>query len=161
MTFNLHRSPLALPVCAHYKWKGPRGGVCVCVCVCVCAGRGGGGGGGGKSAPPWYWSPAVLDMNSKLLDNFSYDLIESLVKYFFDFFPTLFRKLTSNDLNARIFSIEKTKKWFFFSIFYINDLKYYFRIEWQLLHIFVGPKIKILGNRPDFLIFSAKMHNRL
>ena len=54
------------------------------------------------------------DMNSKLLDNFSYDLIESLVKYFFDFFPTLFRKLTSNDLNPRIFSIEKTKKCFFF-----------------------------------------------
>ena len=70
-------------------------------------------------------------MNSKLLDNFSYDLIEVLVKYFFDFFPTLFRKLTSNDLNPRIFSIEKTKKCFFFLIFYKNDLKYYFRIEWR------------------------------
>ena len=71
--------------------------------------------GGGPNRPP----PLVLiiccamkdaDMNSKLLDNFSYDLIEALVKYFFDFFPTLFRKLTSNDLNPRIFSIEKTKK---------------------------------------------------
>ena len=50
------------------------------------------------------------DMNSKLLDNFSYDLIEVLVKYFFEFLPTIFRKLTSNDINSRIFSIEKMKK---------------------------------------------------
>ena len=41
--------------------------------------------------------------------------IESLVKYFFDFFPTLFRKLTSNDLNPRIFGIEKIEKCFFFN----------------------------------------------
>ena len=31
----------------------------------------------------------------------------------------------------------------------------------EVLHIFVGPKIKILENRPDFLNFSAKTHNRL
>ena len=69
-----------------------------------------------KNIYPKY-SKYSADMNSKLLDNFSYDLIESLVKYFFDFFPTLFRKLTSNDLNPRIFSIEKTKKCFFFHFF--------------------------------------------
>ena len=31
----------------------------------------------------------------------------------------------------------------------------------EVLHIFVGPKIKILENRPDFLNFSAKTHNCL
>ena len=31
----------------------------------------------------------------------------------------------------------------------------------EVLHIFVGPKIKILENRPDFLTFSAKTHNGL
>ena len=31
----------------------------------------------------------------------------------------------------------------------------------EVLHIFVGQKIKILENRPDFLTFSAKTHNRL
>ena len=108
------------------------------------------------------------DMNSKLLDNFSYDLIEVLVKYFFDFFPTLFRKLTSNDLNPRIFSIEKTKKCFFFQFFIkmtsniISELNDDFSEDFfEVLHIFVGPKIKILENRPDFLNFSAKTHNRL
>ena len=107
-------------------------------------------------------------MNSKLLDNFSYDLIEVLVKYFFDFFPTLFRKLTSNDLNPRIFSIEKTKKCFFFNFFIkmtsniISELNDDFSEDFfEVLHIFVGPKIKILENRPDFLNFSAKTHNRL
>ena len=34
------------------------------------------------------------DMNSKLLDNFSYDLIEALVKYFFEFLPTLLPQTT-------------------------------------------------------------------
>ena len=33
--------------------------------------------------------------------------------FFLEFLPTIFRKLTSNDINPRIFSIEKTKKWFF------------------------------------------------
>ena len=28
----------------------------------------------------------------------------------------------------------------------------------EILHIFLGQKIKILENRPDFLTFSAKMH---
>ena len=31
----------------------------------------------------------------------------------------------------------------------------------EVLHIFVGQKIKILENCPDFLTFSAKTHNRL
>ena len=31
----------------------------------------------------------------------------------------------------------------------------------EVLHISVGPKIKILENCPDFLNFSAKTHNRL
>ena len=31
----------------------------------------------------------------------------------------------------------------------------------EVLHILVGQKIKILGNRPDFLTFSAKTHIRL
>ena len=31
----------------------------------------------------------------------------------------------------------------------------------EVLHIFLGPKIKNLENRPDFLIFSVKTHNRL
>ena len=31
----------------------------------------------------------------------------------------------------------------------------------EVLHIFVSQKIKILENRPDFLTFSAKTHNRL
>ena len=30
----------------------------------------------------------------------------------------------------------------------------------EVLHIFVGQKIKILETRPDFLTFSAKMHCR-
>ena len=70
--------------------------------------------GGAHISPP----PVIIvcctlrdaDMNSKLFDNFSQDLIEALVKYFFEFLPTLFRKLTSNDINPKIFSIEKTKK---------------------------------------------------
>ena len=85
-------------------------------------------------------------MNSKLLDNFSYDLIESLVKYFFDFFPTLFRKLTSNDLNPRVFSIKKTKEWLFFQFFIkmtsniISELNDDFSEDFfVVLHIFVGP----------------------
>ena len=31
----------------------------------------------------------------------------------------------------------------------------------EVLHILVGQKIKILENRPDFLTFSAKTHIRL
>ena len=31
----------------------------------------------------------------------------------------------------------------------------------EVLHISVGKKIKILENRPDFLNFSAKTHNLL
>jgi len=31
----------------------------------------------------------------------------------------------------------------------------------EVLNISVGQKIKILENRPDFLTFSAKTHNRL
>ena len=31
----------------------------------------------------------------------------------------------------------------------------------EVLHIFLGQKIKILENRPDFLTFSAKTHIRL
>ena len=93
-------------------------------------------------------------MNSKLLNNFSYDLIEALVKYLCTFFPTLFRKLTSNDLNPRIFSIEKTKKCFFFFQFFIKitlniilELNDDFSEDFfEVLHIFVGQKIKILEN---------------
>ena len=92
-------------------------------------------------------------MISKLLDNFSYNPIEVQVKYFFEFLPTLFRKLTSNDI--RSFSIEKTKKCFFhFSVLnedFSEDI-------FEVLHIFVGQKIKILEKRPDFLRFSAKTH---
>ena len=31
----------------------------------------------------------------------------------------------------------------------------------EVLHIFLGQKIKILENRPDFLTFSAKTHIHL
>ena len=31
----------------------------------------------------------------------------------------------------------------------------------EVLHMSVGQKIKILENRPDFLTFSAKTHSRL
>ena len=54
------------------------------------------------------------DMNSKLLDNFSYDPIEDLVKYFFEFLPRLFRKWSAININQEIFSIEKRKNVFFF-----------------------------------------------
>ena len=84
-------------------------------------------------------------MNSKLLDNFSYDLIEALVKYFFDLFPTLFRKLTSNDLNPRIFSIEKMKKCFFSIFSELNDD--FSEDFFEVLHIFVVSILKILGFR--------------
>ena len=76
-------------------------------------------------------------MKSKLLDNFSYDVIEALVKYFFEFLPTLFRKLTSNDTNPRIFSIEKTKK-FFFSFFQKKDLQYYSCMNATAIHILLS-----------------------
>ena len=108
-------------------------------------------------------------MNSELLDNFSLDLIEFLVKYFFEFLPTIFRKLTSNDIMSRIFNIEKTIKCFFFFHFFrkktsniISELNDNFSEDFfEILHIFVGQKIKILGNRPVFLTFSAKTHSRL
>ena len=101
-------------------------------------------------------------MNSKLLDNFSYDLIESLVKDFFDFFPTMFRKLTSK-------TYRKNEKVFFFFNFFIkitsniiSELNDDFSEDFfEVLHILVGQKIKILENRPDFLTFSAKTHIRL
>ena len=91
------------------KMKTKSGFICFCFPLTLSE-----RGGGGRIGPPLVLIICCAlkdaDMNSKLLDNFSYDLIEALVKYFFDFFPTLFRKLTSNDLNPRIFSIEKTKK---------------------------------------------------
>ena len=37
----------------------------------------------------------------------------------------------------------------------------FFEVYFEVLHIFVGQKIKILENHPDFLTFSAKKHNRL
>ena len=79
-----------------------------------------------------------------------------------------FRKLTSNDINPRIFSIEKTKKWFFFIFFSKNTPNIISKLNdnfsedfFEVLHILLGQKIKILENRPDFLTFSAKMRNRL
>ena len=33
-------------------------------------------------------------------------------------------------------------------------------VKSEVLHIFLGQKIKILETRPDFLTFSAKTHNR-
>ena len=49
-----------------------------------------------------------------------------------DFFPKSFnalRKLTANDKNLEIFSIEKRKNDFYSFFFYNKDLKYYFKIE--------------------------------
>ena len=40
-------------------------------------------------------------------------------------------------------------------------MKIFLRIFFELLHIFVGPNIKILENRPDFLTFSAKTQKLL
>ena len=86
--------------------------------------------------PPWYRSSIVycvlrgVPMISKLLNNFSYDPIEALVKHFFEFLPTLFIKLTSNDINPRIFCIEHTKKFFFF---HSEDF-------FEVVHISVAPK---------------------
>ena len=37
----------------------------------------------------------------------------------------------------------------------------FFEDFFEVLHILVGQKIKILENRLDFLTFSAKSHNRL
>ena len=71
-----------------------------------------------------------VDMNSKLLDNFNFDTIEALVKKFFENLQRLFRKLTANNTNSEIFSIEKTKK-SFFPIFTMKNIKYYFKIHWQ------------------------------
>ena len=54
--------------------------------------------------------------------------------------------------------------WFFIFL-EKKPLKYYFKIDWrffwgffEVLHISVGQKIKILENRPGFLKFSAKTH---
>ena len=58
----------------------------------------------------------------------------------------------------------------FFSFFSINTPNIISELNddfsedfFEVLHIFVGPKIKILENqnRPDFLTFSAKTHNCL
>ena len=78
------------------------------------------------------------------------------------------RKLTLNDKNQEIFSIEKRKNRFF-DFFFINrtsniisKLNDHFSEDFfEILHIFVGQKIKILGNRPVFLTFSAKTHSCL
>ena len=79
---------------------------------------------------------------------------------------TLLRKFTSNDMNPRIFSIEKTKKWIFFHFFrkmtsnIISELNDDFSEDFfEVLHISVGQKIKILETRTDFQTFSAKTHN--
>ena len=57
-----------------------------------------------------------VPMNSKLLDFFTYYLNLPLKNVFFQF-PTALRKLTANDKNQEIFSIEKRKDIFFFSFF--------------------------------------------
>ena len=82
--------------------------------------------------------------------------------------PTFWNDFTSNDINPRICIIEKTKKLLFFNFFrkntpnFIQELNDDFPEDFfEVLHIFVGPKIKILENRPNFLNFSAKTHNCL
>ena len=108
------------------------------------------------------WTRGVLrdvSMNSKLLDNFNYDPIEPLVKYFFELLPELFRKLT-----PPIFSIEKTKQLFFSfleekTLIIISEFN--FSENFFEVHIFIDQKIKILETHPDFLTFSAKTHNHL
>ena len=66
------------------------------------------------------------------------------------------------------FEESRTKKSFFFKFIMkmtsniISELNVDFSEDFfEVLHIFVGPKIKILENRPDFLTFSAKTHIRL
>ena len=56
---------------------------------------------------------------------------------------------------------------FFFAFFYkntsniISELNDDFSEDFfEVLHISVGQKIKILENRPDILTFSAKTHSR-
>ena len=46
--------------------------------------------------------------------HFSFDFIKALVNSFFEFLLRLFRKLTANDINQEIFSIEKRKNVVFF-----------------------------------------------
>ena len=71
-----------------------------------------------------------------------------------------------NDINQEIFSIEKRKKCIFFiftvkkpQILFQNSMRIFLRILFEVLHISVGQKIKILKTRPDFLTFSAKTQN--
>ena len=69
-------------------------------------------------------------------------------------------------MNPRIFGIEKTKKVFFFSFFKKKALNIISELNddlsedfFEVLHISVGQKKKILETHPDFLTFSAKMQN--
>ena len=63
----------------------------------------------------------------------------------------------------------KKRKMFLFHFFskktpqilFQDSMTIFQRIFLKVLHISVGQKIKILETRPDFLIFSAKLHNRL
>ena len=84
------------------------------------------------------------------------------MKKFFDYLPKNFRKLTTINTNQEIFCIEKTKKIFFHlynqktsnitTKFNDNFSENFF----EVLHISIDQKIKILETRPDFLTFSAK-----
>ena len=66
------------------------------------------------------------------------------------------------------YHLGKKEKVFFFQ-FFINMTSYIItelnddfpEDFFEVLHILLGQKIKILENRPDFLTFSAKTHIRL
>ena len=96
-----------------------------------------------------------VPMNSKLLEFFTYYLNLPLKNTFFQFLLTALRKLTANDKNQEIFSIEKWKK----TSNIISKLNDDFSENYfELIHISVDPKIKILNVVLLFMTFSAKTH---
>ena len=76
------------------------------------------GPGGGRFGHPLvsviYCALRGVPMNSKLLEFFNYDLNLPLKNIFFQFLSTALRKLTANDINQEISSIQKH---FFFHLF--------------------------------------------
>ena len=69
-----------------------------------------------------------------------------------------------NDINQEIFSAEKRFFFHFYSKKISNIISKnnedFSENFFEVLHISVGQKIKILETRPDFLTFSAKTQNR-
>ena len=68
-------------------------------------------------------------------------------------------------MNPRIFSIEKVDFFHFFRKMtsnIISELNDDFSEDFfEVLHSFVGQKIKVLETRPEFLTFSSKTQNCL